>query len=81
MKKLVTLLSVVSLSSAVVAGPVAKTGLTEQEVAKLSQTQAQSQKALQVQAGSWTDDHGVVVVAAIVGVAALAVGIVALAND
>ena len=81
MKKLTTLLSVVAFSTAAVAGPVAKTPVTQQEAARLAATQQQSQKVMQVQAGAWADDYGVCVVAGIVGVAALAVGIVALAND
>lgn len=80
MKKLTTLFSVVALSTASVAGPVSKAGLSQQEMAQLAQQQQQSQQVLQVQAGSMVDDTGVVVVAAIVGVAALAVGIVALAR-
>lgn len=81
MKKLTSLLCVVSLSSAAVAGPVQKEQIKSQEAVKLVQAQAQSQKALQVQAGSFSDDYGVATIAAIFGVAALAVGIVALAND
>lgn len=81
MKKLTTLLSVLALSTAAVAGPVAKTPVTQQEAARLAVTQQQSQQVLHVQAGEWADDYGVCTIAAIVGVAALAVGIVALAND
>jgi hypothetical protein len=81
MKKLTTLLSVVALSTAAVAGPVSKSAVTAQEAAEFAATQQQSQQVLQVQAGYWADDYGVCVIAGIVGVAALAVGIVALAND
>ncbi len=81
MKKLTTFLSVLALSSVAVAGPVARTPVTEQEAARLTEAQQQSQQVLQVQAGTWTDDYGFCVLAGIVGVAALAVGIVALAND
>jgi len=81
MKKLTTLLSVVALSTAAVAGPVAKTPVSQQEAAQLAATQQQSQQVLQVQAGYWADDYGLCVLAGIIGVAALAVGIVALAND
>jgi len=81
MKKLTTLLSVVALSTAAVAGPVSKSAVTTQEAAEFAATQQQSQQVLQVQAGYWADDYGVCVIAGIVGVAALAVGIVALAND
>ena len=81
MKKLTALLSIVALSSAVVAGPVARTGLTEQEIATLTKSQQKSQQVLQVQAGNWADDYGVVVVVGIISAAALTVGIVALAND
>lgn len=80
MKKLTTLFSVVALSTASVAGPVSKSGLSQQELAKLAQQQQQSQQVIHVQAGNWADDTGVVVVAAVVGVAALTVGIVALAQ-
>ncbi|MDD1651390.1 MAG: hypothetical protein LUO80_13525 [Methylococcaceae bacterium] len=81
MKKLITLLSVVAFSSVAVAGPVAKTPVTQQEAARLAATQQQSQQVLQVQAGYWADDYGVCLLAGIIGVAALTVGIVALAND
>jgi hypothetical protein len=81
MKKLTAFVSILALSSAAVAGPVAKTGLTEKEIAALSKSQQQSQKVLDVQAGAWTDDYGAVVVVGIIGAAALAVGIVALADD
>lgn len=81
MKKLITLLSVTALSSVTLAGPVARTPVTPQEVARLTATQQQSQQVLQVQAGYWADDYGVCVLAGIIGVAALTVGIVALAND
>ncbi|MFN0126528.1 MAG: hypothetical protein ACKV19_07585 [Verrucomicrobiales bacterium] len=81
MKKLTTLLSVIALSSTAIAGPVARTPVTEQEAARFSAAQQQSQQVLQVQAGTWADDYGLCVLAGIVGVAALAVGIVALAND
>ena len=81
MKKLTTLLSVIALSSVAVAGPVAKTPVTSREAAQLTATQQRSQQVLQVQAGSWSDDYGLCVLAGIIGVAALAVGIVALAND
>ncbi len=81
MKKLTALLTVAAFSSVAVAGPAPKTELNSREVAKLSQTQQQSKQVLQVQAGSWADDYGVAVIAGVVGVAALAVGIVALAQD
>jgi hypothetical protein len=81
MKKLTTLLSVVALSSAAVAGPVAKTPVTSQEAVRLTATEKQSQQVLEVQAGAWADDYGLCVIVGVIGVAALAVGIVALAND
>jgi hypothetical protein len=81
MKKMITLLSVVALSSAAVAGPVAKTPVTSQEAAALAATQQKSQQVVQVQAGAWTDDYGLCVLVGVISVAALAVGIVALAND
>jgi hypothetical protein len=80
MKKLIALLSITALSTAV-AGPVPKTGLTDQEIAKLNQSQQKSQKVLQVQAGDWADDYGGVVIVGLIAAGALAVGIVALAND
>jgi len=80
MKKLTTLLSVVAFSSVAVAGPVAKSPVTSQEAIQLTATQHQSQQVLQVQAGAWADDYGLCVIAGIVGVAALAVGIVAIAD-
>ncbi len=81
MKKLTTLLALASLSSAVVAGPVQKEQLNSREIAQLSQTQAQSAKVMDVQAGNWVDDYGTVTICCIVAVAALTVGIVALSND
>jgi hypothetical protein len=80
MKKLTTLLSVVAFSSVAVAGPVAKSPVTSQEAIQLTATQQQSQQVLHVQAGAWADDYGLCVIAGIVGVAALAVGIVAIAD-
>jgi len=81
MKKLTTLFSVVALSSVAVAGPVAKTPVTSQEAARLTATEQKSQQVLEVQAGAWADDYGLCVIVGVIGVAALAVGIVALAND
>jgi hypothetical protein len=80
MKKITTLLAVSAMLGQTFAGPVAKQSINEQEMLKLSQAQAQSQAALQVQAGNWKDDYGVVTLAIIVGVAALTVGIVAVTD-
>ncbi len=81
MKKLTALITALAFSSAVVAGPVEKTALTSQDAVKLAHKQEQSKKVLEVQAGAWADDYGIVIVAAILSVAALAIGIVALADD
>jgi hypothetical protein len=81
MKKFIAVLTIAALSTTAVAGPVARKGLTEQEIASLSQSQQKSQKVLQVQAGHWADDYGGVVVVGIIAAGALAVGIVALADD
>ncbi|MGI8603379.1 MAG: hypothetical protein ACR2OZ_10305 [Verrucomicrobiales bacterium] len=80
MKKLTTLVVISSLLGTAVAGPVPKEQLNQREIVKLAHTQHQSQHVLQIQAGHWVDDYGVVVVVGVLAIAALTVGIVALAD-
>lgn len=80
MKKFTSVIAALAVSGAAVAGPVQKEELTHREMLQLAQQQASSQAALDVQAGNWVDDYGVVVVVGVIAVAALTVGIVALAD-
>jgi pyridoxine 5'-phosphate synthase PdxJ len=80
MKKTIAVFTITAFMGAAVAGPVPKEQLNQREIARLAQTQSQSQHVLQVQAGHWVDDYGVVVVVGIIAAAALAIGIVALAD-
>ena len=80
MKKLTSLAVATALCGVSLAGPVPKERLNEKEIAQLARTQTNSQKVLQVQAGNWADDYGVVVCVGILAVAALTVGIIAIAD-
>jgi hypothetical protein len=80
MKKLTSLVVATALCGASLAGPVPKERLNQKEIVQLAQTQQKSQQVLQVQAGTWTDDYGAVVVVGILAVAALTVGIIAIAD-